>query len=84
MPAQIACIAWPACLFASSMLSIIIFVCVIIVVHCRENFREVIESVLKSLFAMALAKLILTDFDRLKDTAIDEKEMWGLLKPLSL
>ena len=32
---------------------------------------------------MALAKLILTDFDRLKDTAIDEKEMWGLQKPLS-
>ena len=42
-----------------------------------------LESVLKSLFAMALAKLILTDFDRLTNTQIDEEEMWGLLKPLS-
>lgn len=41
------------------------------------------ESVLKSLLAMALAKLILTDLDRLKDTQIDEKQMWGSQKPVS-
>ena len=38
---------------------------------------------LKNALNMALAKLILTDFDRLKDIEVDEKEVWGSQKHLS-
>ena len=38
---------------------------------------------LKNALNMALAKLILTDFDRLKDIEVDEEEVWGSQKHLS-
>ena len=42
VPSQIACIAWPACLIASNMLSVILFVCgaIVVLVHVQVHFSQ--------------------------------------------
>ena len=45
--------------------------------------RGSLIKVARKALAMALTKLILTDFDRLRDTPVDRTEMWGSLAPLS-